>query len=143
MTNIPELLVCTRTLLAEATPGPWRSRWEEIGEGVEPEDEAVIVAPGGPVLGIVWYDGPHVLVRHGDAALIAAAPCLLADLAAEVERLRAGLAILAGRVKLPPPPPEALPIGAFGSAGAAMIQASVEAFAGDLLDGRDGKKDKE
>ncbi len=66
-----------RSLCAAATPGPWRSGWDD-----EPDDEAPIIASdaGSPVVAGMWWDGPRGACTREDAALIARAPSLLAAL---------------------------------------------------------------
>ena len=67
-----------RALLAAATPGPWR---------VEPDDGVVIEDNTARMLARVFGPGSHPWVR-ANAALIAAAPELLAELCDEIERPR-------------------------------------------------------
>lgn len=73
-----------RALLADATPGPW-CNGDHVGE---PRAICPMVSRMDSLLGLD-RDGMAIVVRAADAALIAAAPRLLAALADEVERLRA------------------------------------------------------
>jgi hypothetical protein len=90
-----------RALREAATPGPWRSAWDDpepapvvdwrggaviYREGTSPDDDKAC-----HVVSHEWYDGPLTFCLQGDAALIAAAPDLAATVEAlhdEVERLR-------------------------------------------------------
>jgi hypothetical protein len=86
--------------LAEAaTPGLWRSTWDDPEPDEEPRfgEETTVEAVGreGPaavVVGQGWYDGLHTTCRREDAAFIAAArlgwPRTLAALRAERARPR-------------------------------------------------------
>lgn len=66
-------------LLAGITPGPWA--WVHDGD--------VLTSNSGEVLGGVWYNdnSAGIFADDADAAFIAAAPTLVADLLAEVKRL--------------------------------------------------------
>lgn len=66
-------------LLAGITPGPWA--WVHDGD--------VLTSNSGKVLGGVWYNdnSAGIFADDADAAFIAAAPTLVADLLAEVKRL--------------------------------------------------------
>lgn len=91
-----------RALLAAATPGPWIARPASDEDGQEEADRIVTVRYAPPhdstqrevVVGTLWYDGPHTLVSPADAALIAAAPELLAAFADEIDRLTGQLAVV-------------------------------------------------
>lgn len=85
-------LKAIKARLAAATPGPWRSAWDDG----DPNADVTIrsLAPGldecaSYVIVASWYDGPITLCLEADAAFIAAAPSDVAALVAEVERLRA------------------------------------------------------
>jgi hypothetical protein len=73
-----------RALREAATPGPWRSAWNEPDDF----DGPMIAGATGGVVVELWWDGPRTACAEPDAALIAAAP----DLAATVEALEAELA---------------------------------------------------
>jgi hypothetical protein len=90
-----------RALREAATPGPWRSAWDdpEPAPGVDWREGAVIYREGTSphddhachIVSQEWYDGPLTTCLQDDAALIAAAPDLATTveaLHAEVERLR-------------------------------------------------------
>lgn len=73
-----------RALINAATPGPWHARPAIDGRGDENNDLVVTGDydeakdnPDAVVVGEVWYDGPHVIVRPCDSAFIAAARVLL------------------------------------------------------------------
>ncbi len=101
-----------RTLREAATPGPWRSAWDDpepapvvdwrggaliYSEGTSPYDDHAC-----HVVSHEWYDGPLTFCLQGDAALIAAAPDLAATveaLHAEVERLRDRLSWTSGKLE--------------------------------------------
>jgi hypothetical protein len=79
-------------LCDEATEGPWYARPATDGRGDENNDLVVTDAydeakdePAAVVVGTVYYDGQHVIVRPRDSAFIAAArtllPAALSDLA--------------------------------------------------------------
>lgn len=87
----------------KATPGPWRSTWDEPHH--ETFDESTAVATEAPketldppdqmIVGTMWYDGLNSACRREDAFFIAAArsdvPALAAitlAMADELERLR-------------------------------------------------------
>lgn len=91
-----------RELLAKATPGPWwllneyAEPWEEGGEW------HVYGRVGNRIPRVV--DNSEDQLTWADAELIAAAPTLLAELAAEVDRLQAALHL---RDTTPEPPENA------------------------------------
>lgn len=67
MTIIDQLI----KLGERATPGPWRSHWDD--EPKSPEDDAVISAENGElVVGTAYYDGPMTACGKEDAAFIVA-----------------------------------------------------------------------
>ena len=91
-------------LLTGATPGPWRSAWEDQAdtestpqgeEGPVIYSAASIDPADADVVAGTWYDGPLTMCRRPDAALIAAAPTIARQLVAEMDdnaRLRDELA---------------------------------------------------
>jgi len=91
-TDIPAL----RELLAKATPGPWRSTWDDpVPEGrcESIEDWNVIEGPDKSlVVGMVVYDGHWPACTKENAALIVAAVNQLPSLLDELEGLREKLA---------------------------------------------------
>lgn len=76
-------------MLAAATPGPWRSLWNDPEAASEDYMGGIIVSgtEGAPVVLEMWWDGPRTACTEPNAALIAQAPTL----AAEVLALRAAL----------------------------------------------------
>lgn len=63
------------------TPGPWENSWnrpdtEDNVSGTFGEEWGIRAADGKVVVGTVWYDGMHLLMRQEDGDLIAAAPDL-------------------------------------------------------------------
>lgn len=82
-------------MLAAATPGPWRSLWNDPEAASENYMGGIIVsgAEGEFVVLETWWDGPRTACTEPNAALIARAPAL----AAEVLDLRARVAELEGR----------------------------------------------
>lgn len=120
-----DLLDEAEALLAKATPGPWTSHlWNstdaELAEAERTEVEDLIRgANGARVVGASWYDGMHINCTEEDAALIARAPTLIAELVARVreverdkERAEAALALVA---------PDALPFQLFLDDGVPMF----------------------
>jgi hypothetical protein len=86
----PELAARARALLDEATPRPWQlqtsNSWRRIGT---PTMDGCVICPD------QHSDGhPDLNIGRNDAALICAAPDLLEAAMAEIERLRAGLAVI-------------------------------------------------
>jgi hypothetical protein len=76
--------------LRAATPGPWQDHAHSYHVGTGAMLPSIVVAPRGalhPVVCSVSRGNAH---READAHLIAHAPTWLAELVAEVRRLRAG-----------------------------------------------------
>jgi hypothetical protein len=97
-----EELAAMRARVEAATPGPWRSTWDEIKSPPERYDddevavESAATALSGDgnelkrmVVGTTYYDGVNLAIRRPDAAFIAAARTDIPRLLDEVERLRA------------------------------------------------------
>lgn len=95
-----------KRLAEAATPGPWRSVWEEENPDPNSHDEKAIIplnpregGYGDFVTGLIWYDGPHAGCTKQDAAYIAAvSPDVVLDLLAENEKLSAALATARGEL---------------------------------------------
>ncbi len=88
--RIPEPEI--RRLLAEATPGPWH-RADAVTRGGFTFGENEITAPAGIVVSWAGFDSASGLQkqRKADAALIAAAPAIIAQQARDIEVLRTEL----------------------------------------------------
>ena len=115
----PTAVTRARELLDKATPGPWEAATchESEQETRSEYVRSALLKPDAPAHGLwmawkpdsrlgvhltaVTGDGPH---GEADAELIAAAPTLLAELADEVDRLRAALNL---RDTTPEPPENA------------------------------------
>lgn len=94
-------------LASKATPGEWRSTWDDITPD-DHEHQAIVttaanVSFGGMVIGMLWFNGVNVACRHEDAEFIAAARTLVPALVAavrerdaEVARLRVALTDIVG-----------------------------------------------
>ena len=83
-----------KTLAEGATPGPWRSTWDDEADPADLNEVVVeTVAPqekpyGSVVVGLLWYDGPHAACTRENSAYIAAAnPAATLSLLAENARL--------------------------------------------------------
>ena len=89
-----DVLTTVQQLLDAATPGPWKYLGKDVIEcpTIPRVDQANW---GQPTEGLPWYtvafQGDRGTYRTHDIALMAAAPQMLADLVAEVQRLRAAL----------------------------------------------------
>jgi hypothetical protein len=77
-----EAVARAKALLANATPGPWAVRVSQDDHGRPCDD---VISKGNGNINVC----SECDETTGDAALIAAAPTLIAELVAEVERLRA------------------------------------------------------
>jgi hypothetical protein len=100
----PSRIALIEARLESATPGPWRSTWDDDPFPISDLNEQVVIeAPNSPgadifarmVVGVGCYDGLDASCTRENAALIAAAPTDLrylldahAALAAEVATLR-------------------------------------------------------
>ena len=82
--------------LTAATPGPWRcwNGFAVVGETARKHDVMAVnrIGPDDGVSGILggWSEDGDLYARRADAEFVAMAPTDIADLIAEVRRLRDG-----------------------------------------------------